>query len=237
MIIDDNGIIVQIKQFSENSLIVSCFLQCHGIFRGIVKRTKECAKLVYRGNVVKARWIAKTIDQLGIYSMESLKLESEQSNLYESLIVDEYLRKLLCFDGCNIICDAHKSAIISVSLDLICALLPEKEKNNAAWIILIDFVSSMIDCHEDYRYYYAKYAKFEMEILESCGLCCASMLHVQCSRAAESHNKSIELTDVIMSMLVATMSILQENIHEHNIPVTRYMLSKALFNKLAVNDK
>lgn len=73
MKIEDNGFIVFVKQYGENSLLLKILSKENGLISGYVSHIKK-NKLDYQvGNLVKFLWSAKNINQLGTLRIETIK--------------------------------------------------------------------------------------------------------------------------------------------------------------------
>lgn len=72
IIINDQGIILKAMPFGESHLIVECFLQKHGIIKGLARVSKKQNFAIMTGNIVEASWKSRLSSQLGYYSFEVL---------------------------------------------------------------------------------------------------------------------------------------------------------------------
>jgi DNA repair protein RecO (recombination protein O) len=70
----DEGIIINIKKYGENSLIVKVFSSSHGIYRGFVKFAKSSkAQSIYQiGNLISFEFVARLEESLGSFACVDL---------------------------------------------------------------------------------------------------------------------------------------------------------------------
>ena len=73
MRIEDNGFIVFVKKFEENSLLVRILSKENGLISGYVKHTKKDINQYQLGNLVSFVWSAKNNNQLGSLKIELIK--------------------------------------------------------------------------------------------------------------------------------------------------------------------
>ena len=73
MRIEDNGFIVFVKKFEENSLLVRILSKENGLISGYIKHTKKDINQYQLGNLVIFVWSAKNNNQLGSLKIELIK--------------------------------------------------------------------------------------------------------------------------------------------------------------------
>ena len=75
----DKGLIISVKKYGENSLILHLFTENHGVHAGLVKynTTKKSGNIYEVGNILSVEWTGRLEEQLGFY-----KSELEKSYLY-----------------------------------------------------------------------------------------------------------------------------------------------------------
>lgn len=66
---EDKGIVLSVKPWSESCLLTTLITEHHGLFKGILRKTKSLNHL-QPGTFVLARWKARLSDHLGTYSIE-----------------------------------------------------------------------------------------------------------------------------------------------------------------------
>tara|TARA_B110000238_G_scaffold92117_1_gene100805 strand:- start:164 stop:838 length:675 start_codon:yes stop_codon:yes gene_type:complete len=76
---DDEGLVISVKKYGENSLILHLFTKNHGVHAGLVRysSTKKSGYIYELGNILSVEWTGRLEEQLGFY-----KAELEKSYLY-----------------------------------------------------------------------------------------------------------------------------------------------------------
>ena len=76
---DDKGLVISIKKYGENSLILHLLTIKHGVHAGLVKysSTKKSGYIYELGNILSVEWVGRLEEQLGFY-----KAELDKSYLY-----------------------------------------------------------------------------------------------------------------------------------------------------------
>jgi len=146
LVIKDCGIILSVKKYSENSLIVKILSKDHGIFSGFIKGAISNKKNVpnYQiANLVEFTWKSKTIDNLGFFNLELSK---------------SYLAKII-FDNLKLNCI---KAIFSIINDNIL----EREPHPELFADLLRFLDKIDD---DESNFLANYVRLELGILQILG--------------------------------------------------------------------
>ena len=75
----DKGLVISVKKYGENSLILHLLTKDHGVHAGLVKyiSTKKSGHIYELGNILSVEWTGRLEEQLGFY-----KSELEKSYLY-----------------------------------------------------------------------------------------------------------------------------------------------------------
>ena len=75
----DKGIVVSVKKYGENSLILTLFTENHGLHAGLVKyiSIKKSVNIYQVGNILSVVWTGRLEEHLGFY-----KSELDQSYIY-----------------------------------------------------------------------------------------------------------------------------------------------------------
>lgn len=78
----DRGLVVSVKKYGENSLILTLFTENHGIHSGLVKYFSRKKKInIYQvGNILSIEWTGRLEEHLGFY-----KAELDKSYIYNIL--------------------------------------------------------------------------------------------------------------------------------------------------------
>lgn len=120
----DHGIILFLQKHSENSSIVSCLTQNHGLCKGYVKnvKSKSIAKSIFIGNVVHLNWRARLENHLGTWKI-----------LNHETITPHFFH------------DAKKMAAASSLCELLNTLLPEHEVQTYLFAELVKFLYLLKD--------------------------------------------------------------------------------------------
>ncbi len=142
---NDEGIIISLKNYSENSMIVKVFSRNHGIYKGFVKSIKSSkAKTLYQiGNLISFEYRSRLEDNLGSFFSVDLHRSYCAKVMFEKL-------KLDCI-----------SSIFSIIDN--CFLEREKEKN--LFENLNDFLIGISTSDSDAKNFLSEYVKLELQIL------------------------------------------------------------------------
>ena len=91
----DKGLVISVKKYGENSLILHLFTKDHGVHAGLVKynSNKKSGYIYELGNILSVEWTGRLEEQLGFY-----KSELDKSYLYS--IINNPLK----LDALNSIC-------------------------------------------------------------------------------------------------------------------------------------
>lgn len=141
----DQGIILSVRKYNENSLIVKILSKKHGIYSGFIKGALNSKKnrLIYQiTNLVDFNWSAKIEDNLGY-----LKIE----------LVKSFLS--------NILFDRLKLSCINILIKMIEHNILERESYEN---VFNDFLK-LLSCNQERLFFLSKYIKFEINLLKSLG--------------------------------------------------------------------
>ena len=91
----DKGLVISVKKYGENSLILHLFTNDHGVHAGLVRysSTNKSGYIYELGNILSVEWTGRLEEQLGFY-----KSELEKSYLYS--IINNSLK----LDALNTMC-------------------------------------------------------------------------------------------------------------------------------------
>lgn len=141
---EDIGIVIELSEFQEKSLIVSCFSKSHGLVRGFIKSKKSVAQ-VSVGSLVTISYKARLATHLGTLQLELIK------NFTNMLAFDRLKLTML------------QSAV---------SIVPKALKDLDAHEILFDrfflFLEELIST-DDVLELCKHYVLLELEVLSSCG--------------------------------------------------------------------
>lgn len=115
----DHGVILAINKFSEQSAIISCLTQKHGLHKGFIKniKSKSNVKSLFIGNLAHLTWSARLENHLG--SWKILSHETITPHFYH---------------------DQKKLTATASICELINILLPENEAHEQLFANLIKFL-------------------------------------------------------------------------------------------------
>lgn len=153
MKIEDKGVILSIKNISEDALLVRCFTQKYGLLSGYYKQSlngrsnNDSRKTtLVNGAVVNLSWYSRVSEQLGKYK------NIENAN-------NEHLK---------IIYNKNQGIFLNGVLCLLSETLNEKEPNNTMWESLMVFMQA-IGNDDDVIYAAFMYLMFELNVLKISG--------------------------------------------------------------------
>ena len=120
----DKGLVISVKKYGENSLILHLLTKDHGVHAGLVKysSTKKSGHIYELGNILSVEWTGRLEEQLGFY-----KSELEKSYLYS--IINNSLK----LDALNSICS------------MLSMFLPERQVNSKLYqetLVIIKHLSN-----------------------------------------------------------------------------------------------
>jgi len=144
MIIEDQGIIIGLKNFEERYIFVKCFLKTHGLMYGLLSNSKTARKDFMIRNIVEVTWSARLREQLGYFKFE----------LAKNII------SLATFDRLSI-------SVINSAISMLLLVLNEKEKQLDLYQVLYKLLDSMSNTSSSQLM--RLYLNFELEILRAGG--------------------------------------------------------------------
>ena len=141
----DKGLVVSVKKYGENSLILHLFTKDHGVHAGLVKysTTKKNGYIYELGNILSVEWTGRLEEQLGFY-----KSELEKSYLYN--IINNSLK----LDALNSIC-----SMLSI-------FLPERQVNSKLYKETIEIIKYL---NNNNMTWVSRYAQWELLLLSELG--------------------------------------------------------------------
>ena len=141
----DKGLVVSVKKYGENSLILHLFTKDHGVHAGLVKysTTKKNGYIYELGNILSVEWTGRLEEQLGFY-----KSELEKSYLYN--IINNSLK----LDALNSICS------------MLSMFLPERQVNSKLYKETIEIIKYL---NNNNMTWVSRYAQWELLLLSELG--------------------------------------------------------------------
>jgi len=141
----DKGLVVSVKKYGENSLILHLFTKDHGVHAGLVKysTTKKNGYIYELGNILSVEWTGRLEEQLGFY-----KSELEKSYLYN--IINNSLK----LDALNSIC-----SMLSI-------FLPERQVNSKLYKESIEIIKYL---NNNDMIWVSRYVQWELLLLSELG--------------------------------------------------------------------
>ncbi|MDB9762166.1 DNA repair protein RecO [Alphaproteobacteria bacterium] len=141
----DKGLVVSVKKYGENSLILHLFTKDHGVHAGLVKysTTKKNGYIYELGNILSVEWTGRLEEQLGFY-----KSELEKSYLYN--IINNSLK----LDALNSIC-----SMLSI-------FLPERQVNSILYQETIELIKYL---NNNDMTWVSRYVQWELFLLSELG--------------------------------------------------------------------
>ena len=157
----DKGLVVSVKKYGENSLILHLFTKDHGVHAGLVKysTTKKNGYIYELGNILSVEWTGRLEEQLGFY-----KSELEKSYLYN--IINNSLK----LDALNSICS------------MLSMFLPERQVNSKLYKETIEIIKYL---NNNDMTWVSRYAQWELLLLSELGY---GLDLSQCAVTAEIEN-------------------------------------------------
>jgi len=145
----DIGIIISIKNYSENSAIIKVFSQNHGIYRGFVSspKSKKNQAIFQIGNLISFEWRCRNEDGLGSF--------------YYSDLIKSFAAKII-FDRLKLSCCSSLFSIIES-----CFL--ERENHHRLFTKIHNFLLKISDNDIKKASFLTDYIKLELKILETLG--------------------------------------------------------------------
>lgn len=144
----DIGFIIDIKKYSEKSLIVKIFSKNHGIYRGFIAsgNSKKSQAIFQVGNLVSFEWRSRVEDSLGQFYYVDLE--------------KSYLAKII-FDHLKLNC-------VSSLISIIDSCFLERENQQDLFFSFENFLRKICESN-DKRDFLSDYIKLELEILQALG--------------------------------------------------------------------
>ena len=141
----DKGLVVSVKKYGENSLILHLFTKEHGVHAGLVKysTTKKNGYIYELGNILSVEWTGRLEEQLGFY-----KSELEKSYLYN--IINNSLK----LDALNSICS------------MLSMFLPERQVNSKLYKETIEIIKYL---NNNDMTWVSRYVQWELLLLSELG--------------------------------------------------------------------
>lgn len=146
MQLSDRGIILSVKKYSENSLIVKILSENHGIYSGFVRGSgkKNGEKVIYQNfNLVDFHWRSRIAENLGFFQAELIK--SFLAKVISSPI------KLSCLNALSIIIENN---------------LLERDSHPEIFCGLSNLLENL---DQKTTNFLQNYIKFEIELLKTLG--------------------------------------------------------------------
>lgn len=146
---NDHGIIISLKKYGENSLIVKVFSQNHGIYRGFVKSVKSSKdKVNYQiGNLISFEYRSRIEENLGQFFAVDL--------------VRSCCGKIM-FDPLRLAC-------VNSLFSIIDSVFLEREEHQNLFEKLQNFLQKLSDENSQKKDFLADYVRLELEILKTLG--------------------------------------------------------------------
>ncbi len=145
----DHGIIISLKKYGENSLIVKVFSQHHGVYRGFVKSVKSSKDKVnfQIGNLISFEYRARIEENLGQFFAVDL--------------VRSFCAKMM-FDKLRLSCATSVFSIID-------SVFLERDNHQMLFDKLQDFLQKLSDENCQKKEFLAEYIRLELKILKTLG--------------------------------------------------------------------
>lgn len=154
----DEGIIIDVKKYGENSLIIKVFTAQNGIYRGFIRSAKSSKqKTLYQiGNLISFEFIARLEESLGSFISVDL--------------IESFCGKII-FEKMKLDC-------VSSLFSMFDNLFLEREEQQNLFLELKNFLSDICKNETKKNQIIADYIKLELSILRSLGYgldltCCA----------------------------------------------------------------
>ena len=143
----DKGLVISVKKYGENSLILHLLTKDHGVHAGLVKyiSTKKSGHIYELGNILSVEWTGRLEEQLGFY-----KSELEKSYLYS--IINNSLK----LDALNTICP------------MLSTFLPERQVNSKLYQETIEIIAHLNNNNNDMTWI-SRYIQWELLLLSELG--------------------------------------------------------------------
>ncbi|QGR02558.1 DNA repair protein RecO [Ehrlichia ruminantium] len=139
----DQGIVIAIRKYCDNQIIISVLTQKHGLKKGLTKHYKKTTSRLQIGDYINVTWSSRLISNLGYFKYELIK-----STLHYYIT-----------NNLQILCLAFFTFILD-------QVLPENEENYTIYHYLDIFISSIQLKNINWQ---IKYLKLEMILLSELG--------------------------------------------------------------------
>jgi len=141
----DKGLVISVKKYGENSLILHLFTENHGVHAGLVRYNsrKKNGNIYELGNYLSVEWSGRLEEQLGFY-----KSELENSYLYN------IMNNSLKLEALNSICSMLK------------IFLAERQVNTQLYIKTLEIIKYLNNKEEIWL---SRYIKWELLLLSESG--------------------------------------------------------------------
>ncbi|ABD45251.1 DNA repair protein RecO [Ehrlichia chaffeensis str. Heartland] len=139
----DQGIVIAIRKYGDDQIIISIFTQKHGLKKGLAKYSKKATHRLQIGDYVNVTWSSRLISNLGCFKYELIK-----STLYH------YIQ-----DNLKTMCIAFSTVILD-------QVLPENEENYIIYNCLDIFINSIQFQDINWK---IKYLRLELTLLSELG--------------------------------------------------------------------
>lgn len=215
---EDIGIVIELSEFQEKSLIVSCFSKSHGLVRGFIKSKKSVSQ-VSVGSLVTISYKARLATHLGTIQIELIK----------------NFTNMLAFDRL-------KLTMLQSAVSIVPKALMDLDAHETLFDKFLMFLEDLINT-DDVMQLCKSYVLLELEVLSSCGYgldlsrCVVTELEsdlayispksgcaVSKSAGLEYHNKLFKMP----SFFIYDSEEINLNEVLESINITGYFLSKRL---------
>jgi len=145
----DEGIVLSLKKYSENSIILKVFTQNRGVCAGLVKESSFSKKNKYAfqiGDLIQVSWVARNESDLGTFQAEPIKS-------YSNLVFDS----------------SFKSYLLQFIVNLLLGIFHEKQNEENFYNSFIEFLK-LLNQENDIKIILVKYVKLELLLLEVLGI-------------------------------------------------------------------
>ncbi|MBH88041.1 MAG: DNA repair protein RecO [Pelagibacterales bacterium] len=141
----DKGIVVSLKKYGENSLILNLFTENHGLHAGLVKysNSKKNRSVFQIGNIFNIEWTGRLEDQLGYY-------KTEIENTISHYIINNHL----------------KIDALITQTSLINKLLADRQVHSSLFLETLNFIFCI---NKNEKFWIEKYIKWELKFLSELG--------------------------------------------------------------------
>ena len=125
---EDQGIVISLKRFGENKIIVTCLTNEHGRHMGVMRLSKKAEQVLHLGNFCELSWQARLPEHLGTWHPE---------NIYSAFA--------------TIFQDPLRLEALNTACCLIEKILPEREPQKEIFNLFKEFVFNL--AHENWAWF------------------------------------------------------------------------------------